>query len=918
MYQDIKRGFEQIVTLNGNQVDSFLSQSLSYHPQNPTSGYEMNASDLGLDLEVFKSPLSYLPALEDPKRLYHAFGTQFLQPNSLGKDLDAFEVLKTIRQQLPSFLTNIPHRSQDEITENVDILCGPPTMQAAQLFVELGVYFASNNLRFWGGVHKLSSWMIGNLPWPTIRPMLSIDLLTVQAFAERFLAAAVEIGNVVIVKDLLKIPRLITHTQSSRKALLIAVENSHADIVTLLLNEGLDVNGAGHWGIVAKLECCFDALVSYKLMGRKPLYITAGRGVTDPLTGAGFSVTGILSDTRPLCLVRTVEVARILIEAGADPNAVGDFDKNWRLRGPPLIMAVARGHVQLVRYLIKVGAHVNTLGLINTEPLFMALPFTALSLAVDLEHLEIVLLLLQEGADSIGVFARRPLSIQYGREIICKSTSLHAAARSGNLKIARLLLEFGADINAVSPNVHGKTALEAARIAGHAEMVALLLESGAKADSSDGCDVPSTKPALDDDQDEVSHGRIELREAVRQDDLDRIKELVNAGVQIDMQIIPGFLPQNSKFGHLIYFQNGVVEQGTILHWAICKPKLKVNAIEVTRLDLVKFLLSNIRDVNAQNKNAALRPILHSAIEMGNVEVVNILIKARVEVNSTYVNKGFHETPLLLAALYHAYEIVLLLLANGADVNAVVGDDSLKVPTKFDRIDYIFVDHYTTAFQASLSRGGRQQNNVIKCLLSHGATMNAPVADDSGHGEIAFAVKLGDTKLVQQLLDLGADINRPAAPIWGRTALQAAAWLDPPNLEMVELLLIKGAHVNAPIAPYHGTTPLLAAAENGHFQIARVLLEAGADPNTEGSGARRMLALEGAVQNGRLDLAYLLLEAGADPQMRGHTPAAKMARDCGQIAITKMIEQWLKAREARGAGEDNLDTLKGEGRVLELN
>jgi len=26
-------------------------------------------------------------------------------------------------------------------------------------------------------------------------------------------------------------------------------------------------------------------------MGRKPLYITAGRGVTDPLTGAGFSVT---------------------------------------------------------------------------------------------------------------------------------------------------------------------------------------------------------------------------------------------------------------------------------------------------------------------------------------------------------------------------------------------------------------------------------------------------------------------------------------------------------------------------------------------------------------------------------------------------------------------------------------------------
>jgi hypothetical protein len=32
----------------------------------------------------------------------------------------------------------------------------------------------------------------------------------------------------------------------------------------------------------------FDALVSYKLVGRKPLYISTGRAVTNPLTGAGF------------------------------------------------------------------------------------------------------------------------------------------------------------------------------------------------------------------------------------------------------------------------------------------------------------------------------------------------------------------------------------------------------------------------------------------------------------------------------------------------------------------------------------------------------------------------------------------------------------------------------------------------------
>jgi hypothetical protein len=32
----------------------------------------------------------------------------------------------------------------------------------------------------------------------------------------------------------------------------------------------------------------FDALMNCKSMGRKPLYISTGRGVTDPLTGLDF------------------------------------------------------------------------------------------------------------------------------------------------------------------------------------------------------------------------------------------------------------------------------------------------------------------------------------------------------------------------------------------------------------------------------------------------------------------------------------------------------------------------------------------------------------------------------------------------------------------------------------------------------
>jgi hypothetical protein len=42
---------------------------------------------------------------------------------------------------------------------------------------------------------------------------------------------------------------------------------------------------------VTKRNRYFDALVSLYLVGRKPLYMSMGRGVMDPLTGAGFSVT---------------------------------------------------------------------------------------------------------------------------------------------------------------------------------------------------------------------------------------------------------------------------------------------------------------------------------------------------------------------------------------------------------------------------------------------------------------------------------------------------------------------------------------------------------------------------------------------------------------------------------------------------
>jgi FOG: Ankyrin repeat len=57
-------------------------------------------------------------------------------------------------------------------------------------------------------------------------------------------------------------------------------------------------------------------------------------------------------------------------------------------------------------------------------------------------------------------------------------------------------------------------------------------------------------------------------------------------------------------------------------------------------------------------------------------------------------------------------------------------------------------------------------------------------------------------------------------------------------------------------------PLHVAAYTGHADVARVLLESGANPNATNNGGHT--PLHAAAYEGRLNVASLLLERGADP------------------------------------------------------
>ena len=109
-----------------------------------------------------------------------------------------------------------------------------------------------------------------------------------------------------------------------------------------------------------------------------------------------------------------------------------------------------------------------------------------------------------------------------------------------------------------------------------------------------------------------------------------------------------------------------------------------------------------------------------------------------------------------------------------------------------------------------------------------------------------------TSLLQKPLNpngTGADPRRPPMYLAAERG----------HLEVVRLLLEARADKNA--ARQDGTTALMAAAVNGHLEVVRLLLEAGADKNAASQDGTT--ALMAATARGHLEVVRLLLEAGDD-------------------------------------------------------
>ena len=236
-----------------------------------------------------------------------------------------------------------------------------------------------------------------------------------------------------------------------------------------------------------------------------------------------------------------------------------------------------------------------------------------------------------------------------------------------------------------------------------------------------------------------------------------------------------------------------------------------DAAEKSDRTAVRVLLKQRADVNKPQADGMTA--LHWAAQLDDLEIAKALVDAKANVA---VTNRYGVTPLSLACQNGNASIVELLLERGADPNTTLRGGETVLMTA--------------------ARTGKP--GAVNALLKRGADVNAK--ERRGQAALMWAAADGHTEVVELLMKAGADIHT-TLPDSGFTPFFFA--VRDGRADVVRAFLKAGVDVNGTMGPRRvtgkgprkGTAALPLAVENGHFELALELVEAGADPNDQRSG-----------------------------------------------------------------------------------
>jgi len=357
---------------------------------------------------------------------------------------------------------------------------------------------------------------------------------------------------------------------------------------------------------------------------------------------------------------------RLLIEAGVDPN--GPLTEH----GDTALMLAARtGTLDAVETLLVHGADVDaaeawggTTALVwainegNTEVVARLL---AAGAAVDVQSKVVA----PRGPGARGVEGTAPVA--YDAEVYPVSyanggfTPLHFAAREGEIDAARLLIDAGADVDAVAAD--GKTTLGLAIYNGHYELASLLIDAGVDVNRADAEGFPPLFWAVDRRNMEWNPGFPWIQTA---DPLPLVRKLLEAGA--DPNTYVDNTPKSRrnfggspriKFASALMraAYSGDIELVRLLHEHGADPLVRNSDNETPllaasgygwidgysqgrsnaeRLETIRFLIENGADVNWACNDGITAVMV--AANFGDTEIIQYLVDAGADLSAHDLGK----------------------------------------------------------------------------------------------------------------------------------------------------------------------------------------------------------------------------------------------------------------------------------------
>lgn len=566
-------------------------------------------------------------------------------------------------------------------------------------------------------------------------------------------------------------------------------------------------------------------------------------------------------------------MARLLIEGGANLEAEACLDGAFYGQAvTPLYWAAMKGHVDMVEYLLAKGANLKWKYYANKTPL---------AEAAGNGHSKVVDQLLRHGAD-LGFGETEPS--RSWSSWPTPDTPLAMAVAGGHIEIAKTLINYGVEVlqgrpyeehdrkhwnsrNSTDyPDSHGRTLLSWAAQVGHEAAVRRLI----------------SMPHVDVNISEDRHCRPVSWAAMNGHET--IVELL-----LDNQAEVGFNDIDNETPFTLAFKNGHRELAIRLFdkavealgekdRAQASSFLLSWAAQMGLLSRVSMLLSQFHDCPDLSK-----PLKWAAMS-GHGDIVRYLLEQGAPIPSEGAQYSWQDPGLLSGAALNGHEAVVeLLLERGADPNGEESEEGIR----------------------PLGRAAcTGQLSIAKLLLKHGADPNLPRTSrrnhysldiDNSRPPLVIAASRGHIAVVELLLASGAD------PVWESTN---AGWWD---IWISGLSQEHRWQVPDGSSYQRTRTALLYAIEDGHEEIVKVLLQAGAD------ALDKDLPLAWAAMAEKTEIAKLLLDHGAAFELKnfGETPLSVAARYGKDSMVKLFIERGADIEAKDNSGRTPLSLAKTE-------